>query len=145
MKTKLPVRISFSKYLLEEGVKKKLCLAHFVAILSDGSTDSSITQQVVLCVIYTDPETFKPTMKFFEVVAPSDSQDARGLKQAIFAIFRKKMLKLVFNNIVFLVSDGASVNCRKDSRLIKLLQEDFHCISFIWCFTHRVKLTLKDA
>ena len=64
MKTKLPVRISFSKYLLEEGVKKKLCLAHFVAILSDGSTDSSITQQVVLCVIYTDPETFKLTEVF---------------------------------------------------------------------------------
>ena len=54
-----------SEYLLEEGVKKKLHLAHFIAILSDGSTDSSITQQVVLYVISTDPETFKPTMKFF--------------------------------------------------------------------------------
>ena len=66
MKTKLPARISFSKYLLEEGVKKKLYLAHFFAILSDGSTDSSITQQVVLYVIYIDPETFKPIVKSFE-------------------------------------------------------------------------------
>ena len=54
-------------------------------------------------------------MKFFEVVAPSDSQDPPGLKQAIFAIFRKNMLELVLNKVVFLVSDGASVNCGRDS------------------------------
>ena len=110
-----------SEYLLYKGVKKKLHLAHFVVILSDGSTDVRITQQVFLYVTYTDPETFKPTMKFFEVVAPSDSQDAPGLKQGIFAIFRKNMLKLVLNKIVFLVSNGASVNCGKDPQLIRLL------------------------
>ena len=33
------------------------------------------------------PETFKPTMKFFEVDAPADSQDAPGLKNVIFATF----------------------------------------------------------
>ena len=49
-------------------------------------------------------------MKFFEVVAPSDSQDAPGLKQAIFATFTKNMLELVLNKIVFLVFSGASVN-----------------------------------
>ena len=84
-----------SEYLLEEGVKKKLHLAHFIAILCDGSTDNSLTQQEILYVIYTDPETFKPTMKFFKVSAPSYNQDAPGLKQAIFTIFRKNMLELV--------------------------------------------------
>lgn len=60
-------------------------------------------------------------MKFFEIVAPSYNQDAPGLKQAIFAIFRKNMLELVLQKIVFLASDGASVNCDKDSRLIRLI------------------------
>ena len=40
-------------------------------------------QQEVLYVIYTDPETFEPTMKFFEIVAPSYNQDAPDLKQAL--------------------------------------------------------------
>ena len=57
MKMKLSVRISFriSEYLFEECVKKKLHLAHFIAIFCDGSTDNSIKQQEVLYVIYTDP------------------------------------------------------------------------------------------
>lgn len=101
------------EYLLEQGVKKNLHSAHFIAILCDGSTDNSITQQEVLCVIYTNPETFKPTMKFFEIVAPSYSQDVPGLKQGIFAIFRKNMLELVLRKIVFLASDGTSVNWQR--------------------------------
>ena len=39
-------------------------------------------------------------MKFFEVAAPSDSQDAPALKQSTFAILRKKLLELVLNKIV---------------------------------------------
>ena len=110
-----------SEYLLEEGVKKKLHLAHIIAIFCDGSADNSITQQEVWYVIYTDPETFKPTTEFFEVAAPSYNQDTPDLKQAIFAIFRKNMLELVLKKIVFLASDGASVNCDKDSHLIRLI------------------------
>ena len=36
-----------SEYFLEEGVKEKLDLAHFIAILCDGSTENGITQQEV--------------------------------------------------------------------------------------------------
>ena len=54
-------------------------------------------------------------MKFFQVAAPSYNQDASGFKQAIFAIFRKNILELVLKKIVFLASDGTSVNCGKDS------------------------------
>ena len=56
----------------------------FIAILCDGSTDSSIIEQEVLYVIFTDPETSKLTMNFFEVVAPADRQDAPGLKKRYF-------------------------------------------------------------
>ena len=84
-------------------------------------------------------------MKFFEVVAPADSQDAPGLKNAIFATFHKHSLESVLSKIVFLSSNGAPVNSGKDSELIRLLQEDFPCISFIWCFSLRLELALKDA
>ena len=134
-----------SKYLFEENVKKKFHLVNFIAILCDGSTDNSIIELEVLYVIFTDPETFKPTMKFFEVIARADSQDAPGLKNAIFATFHKHSLESVLSKIVFLSSDGASVNSSKDSELIRLLQEDFPWISFIWCFCHRSELALKGA
>ena len=84
-------------------------------------------------------------MKFFEVVAPTDSQNAPGLKNAYFATFHKLSLESVLSKIVFLSSDGASVNSSKDSDLIRLLQEDFPWIFFIWCFIHRLELALKDA
>ena len=75
-------------------------------------------------------------MKFFKVVARADSQGAPGLKNAIFTTFHKHSLKSVLSKIVFLSSDGASVKSSKDSGLIRLLQEDFCWISFIWCFSH---------
>ena len=70
-------------------------------------------------------------MKFFEVFAPADSQDAPGLKNAIFATSHKHSLESVLSKIVFLSSDGASVNSSKDSGLIRLLQEDFPWIFFV--------------
>ena len=82
-----------SEYLFEENVKKKLHLVNFIAISYDGSTDNSVIAQEVLYVILTDPETFKPTMKFFEVVAPADSQDAPGLKNPILQHF----INILFN------------------------------------------------
>ena len=84
-------------------------------------------------------------MKFFEVVAPADSQDAPGLKNAIFAIFHKHYFESVLSKNVFLSSGGASINSSKDSGLIRLLQEDFPCISFISCFSHQLESALKDA
>ena len=114
-----------SEYLFEKNLKKKLHLVNFITIFCDESTDNSIIEQEVWYVIFTNPETFKPAMKFFEVVAPTDSQDAPGLKTAIFAIFHKHSLESVLGKIVFLSSNGASVNSSKDSGPIRLLQEDF--------------------
>ena len=127
-----------SEYLFEENVKKKFHLVNFITILRDGSTDNSVIEQRVLYLIFTDPETFKPTMKFFEIVAPADSEDAPGLKNTIFATFHKHSLESVLSKTVFLSSNGASVNSGKDSGLIRLFQEDFPWISFIWCFSHRL-------
>ena len=136
---------SISEYFFEEGIKKKLETVNFLAILCDGSTDKSITEQEVLFVVFTDPETCLPTMKFFHVVAPSDSQDAPGLKQAITDTFKKHFLESALKKIVFLSSDGASVNCGKNSGLIRLFQEDYPWMCFVWCFSHRLELALKDA
>ena len=33
----------------------------------------------------------------------------------------------------------------KDARLIRLFQKNFSQISFVWCFSHRLELALKDV
>lgn len=70
---------------------------------------TTTSQSNSLYVTYTDPETSKPTMKFFKVIAPSDSLDTLGLKQIIFAKIRKHSLEYVLNKIAFLLLDNASV------------------------------------
>ena len=60
-------------------------------------------------------------MKFFEVVAPADSPDTPGLKNAIFVTFHKHSLESALTKIFFFYSDGAAVNSGKDSWLIRLL------------------------
>ena len=55
------------------------------------------------------------------------------------------MLELVLKKIILLASDGASVNYDKDSQLIRLIARGFPWISFIWYFSHRLKLALTDA
>ena len=136
---------SIAEYFFEEDTRNKLESVNFLAVLCDGSTDTSIIEQEVVYVIYTDPETHLPVLKFFRVVAPSVSQDAPGLKQAIIAAFKENSLESALEKIVFLSSDGASVNCGKNSGLIRQFQEDYPWISFIWCFSHRLELALKDA
>ena len=61
-----------SEYLFVDNMNKKLHLVNFITILCDGSSDNNIIEQEVLYVIFTNPETFKPSMKFFAVAAPAD-------------------------------------------------------------------------
>ena len=84
-------------------------------------------------------------MKLFHLASPKDSQDARGLKECIRFAFEDHGMKELILKIVFLASDGTLVNIGKNSGIIRLLQEDFSWVSFIWCFCHRLELALKDA
>ena len=113
---------------------------NFLTVLCDGSTDKSITEQEVVYVIFTDPETHLLVLKFFHRIVPSVSQDVPGLKQAITDSFKENSLKSALEKIVFLSSDGASVNCGKNSALIKLFQEGYLWTSFIWCFSRWLEL-----
>ena len=58
-------------------------------------------------VIYVDPDTNLPLMRFFKIAAPGNSQDAPDLKEAIMSTFSrhdldsalKKMILVVWWNI----------------------------------------------
>ena len=117
--------------------KKKLTLVDFLAVLCDGSTEKSVMEQEAI------PETGKPTPAFLEVVAPSESIDAPELKKAIIDTFKRNSLEPVIEKIFCLLSDGALVNCGKHSGLIKLFQENYLWVLFVWCFSHKFELALR--
>ena len=124
-----PVQMLFLILLnifFEKNIKSNLALVNFLALLRDGSTDKSITEQEVVYVIFTDPETHLPVLKFFHIIVPSVSQDAPGLKQAITDSFNENSLESALGKMV-------------------LFQKDYPWIYFIWCFSHRLELALKDA
>ena len=62
------------------NIKNKLALVNVLAVLSNSSTDNDITEQEVVYVIFTDPETHWPVLKCFHIIAPSVRQDAPGQK-----------------------------------------------------------------
>ena len=83
-------------------------------MISDGSTDNSVTEQEVVYNSYRDLATLQPTLKFFYGVTPKDSQDAAGLKEAIKDSFKKHNMKCVLKKMVFLPSNSISLNRGKN-------------------------------
>ena len=48
-------------------------------------------------------------------------------------------------DVVFLVSDGTSVNPGSKNSLIKLSTDKVLCAGFGWCYLYRLKWTVKDT
>ena len=115
------------------------------SLLCDGSTNHSMTEQEVVSIAYCNPKIFESCSKYSHLGSPKDSQDAPGLKQCIFDTFKEDKVGDLIPKIKFLSSDGASVNSGKHSGLIRLIQEEFPWVSFIWCFSHCLELALKDS
>ena len=99
--------LNISNFLFDKLVRENLSRVNFFAILCDGSTDHSITEQEIVYVAYANPDFFQPCLKFCHLASPKDSQDARGLKECILSAFEDHGMKDLIPKIVFLVSDSA--------------------------------------
>ena len=62
-----PVQFFFgiAEYFFEGNIKNKLVLVKVLEVFCDSSTDKNITEQEIVHVIFTDPETHLPVLKFF--------------------------------------------------------------------------------
>ena len=54
-------------------------------------------------------------------------------------------LDFVIERMTFFSSEGASASGGSKPGLIRLFQKNYLWISFIWCFSHRLELAIKDA
>ena len=116
-----------------------------MTVLCDGSTDSAVIEKECIYIIFVDPNTFELRLTFFSLEDAS-SQDADGLIQAIKSAFRNHGLENMMGKLVFLCSDGASVNSGlKKGVTVKLRETNLPWLVFVWCLSHRLELALKDS
>ena len=134
---------SIAEYFFKQDIYSKLVRVNFIAILCNGTTDTSITEREVVYVFFIDLDTMQPKLELFECLGLDSSQDATGIFDAMIAAYQKHDLSSLLQKIIFLSSDGASVNSGHKSGLVSLLHEDREWVTFIWCFSHRLELALK--
>ena len=91
-----------------------------------------------------DPDVFEPRISFFYLQELNGGHDAEILKKAIEDAFRENDMEDALQKIVHFGSDGTYTNSGlKDGLITKL--NDFPWIVFIWCISHRLELSIKDA
>ena len=134
-----------SEFFFKKDIYEKILRVNFIAILCDGTTDTIITEQEVTYVFFVDPDTIEPTLTFFECPGLESSQDASSILDAIKVAFEKFNLSSLFDKVVFLSSDGASVNSGKKSGLMSLYRERNEWMTFRWCFSDRLELAVRDS
>lgn len=134
-----------SQSLFDVKVKEKLKRVNFITVLCDGATDAAIIEKECIFVLFVDPDTFLPTMTFFEL-KDVPSQDAPGIETAIREAFVENGLPHLLDRMVFFASDGTNVNSGLKSGLITVFQEKgLDWLAFVWCLSHRLELALKDS
>ena len=136
---------SIAEYFFKQDIYGQLVRVNFIVILCNETTDANIAEQEVVYVFSVDPDSMQPTLEFFECLGLDNSQDATGIFDAMIAAFQKHDLSSLLQKIICLFSDGASGNIGHKSGLISLLREDREWVTFIWCFSHRLELALKDG
>ena len=81
--------LMISDYFFEQDVRDKLSRSNFVRIMTDGTTDASVSEQEVIFLLFFYPDELEPRMAFFHFQELQGGQDADILKDAIKDVFRK--------------------------------------------------------
>lgn len=135
---------------LAENLKSDLMKAKFYSVLVDGSTDNTITEKEVVYVLYFDPDSDSEKVQVklsFLYLKDVGVPDANGIRNAIERSFQNIGILpcQVYEKLVGLGADGASVNSGNKSGVKALLSEKAPWLIFQWCVAHRLELALKDA
>ena len=111
--------------------------SNFIAVLCDGSADSADVEKESIYVLLVDLDTFQPTLSFL-YLKDIPSQDTDGIVKAIKSAFSIHDLRHFLQKIVFIASDGASVNSGLKGGIAANFrkEEELSWLSFIWCLSH---------
>lgn len=128
-------------------VAEQISNAQFVTVLSDGSTDSSITEQEMFFVRTCNSGR---VLVSFAGIKQVEKGNAEGIYNALkHAIASSDYLATPWNNftskLVGLGCDGAAVMLGQKKGLVALLKKDQPALVEVHCFAHKLELSFKDA
>ena len=134
-----------SEALFDENIGKKLERVNFIAVFCDGSTDVAVIEKECIYILFADPDNFQPKLTFLSL-KDLPSQDANGIMSAIIEAFNDVQMPFLKDKLVYLASDGATVNSGTKAGLaVKFKEVGASWLVFVWCMSHRIELALKDS
>ena len=107
----------------------------YYSCLNDGNTNSSVTEEEVIFVLFLKEGT--PTIKYLSI-EPVKIADTPGLVPSIEDAFEIIGSKSFTDKLVGINVDGAGVNVGKHRGVGKLIQEKATWLQVIHCFNHQV-------
>jgi hypothetical protein len=127
-------------------IKNKLteCLKNcrFYCVLCDGSTDSAVSEQELIYILYLKDGS--PKVEFLSIETAENS-NAVGLKKCITDAFTRVGITDSYKHLLGVNLDGANVNLGAYAGLGALLKEGSPWLEVVHCFNHQLELALKDA
>ena len=128
-------------------LSSKIQSSKFMAVLGDGTTDSSITEQEMFFLRTCNAGEVSES---FAAVKQVEKGNAAGIHEALqSSVSSPEHLQIPWNEfaskLVALGSDGASVMTGHRSGLAALLKQSQPAIVIIHCFAHKLELSFKDA
>ena len=131
--------------MFDENISKKLERANLIAVFCDGSTDVAVIEKECIYILFADPDNFQPKLTFLSL-KDLPSQDANGIMSAITEAFNDVQMPFLKDKLIYLASDGASVNSGTKAGLaVKFREAGASWLVFVWCMSHRIELVLKDS
>ena len=97
-----------------EDLKKLISKANYLSVLSDDCTDSTVTEQEMIFVIFICEGT--PVLKYLSIKNVRNV-DAPGLKSTLEVTFNRFGITCYYSKLVGLNLDGASINMGKHNGL----------------------------
>ena len=128
--------------VLQEDLKKLISKSNYYLVLSDSSTDSSLTEQETIYILFIGGGI--PALKYFSIESVKVA-DSVGLEEFLEKAFLQFGFKNYYDKLVGLNLDGASVNRGRMNGLGKLVRDEAPWVEIVHFFNHRLELAIKDA
>ncbi|XP_065642255.1 E3 SUMO-protein ligase KIAA1586-like [Hydra vulgaris] len=120
----------------------QITLAPFYCVLCDKSTDSAVSEQELIIILYLKDGS--PKVEFLSIETAENS-NAVGLKKCITDAFTRVGIANSNKHLLGVNLDRANVNLGAYAGLGALLKEGSPWLEVVHCFNHRLELALKDA
>ena len=117
--------------VLCENLKNLISKSNYYSVLSEGSTDSSETEQETIYILFICGGI--PVLKYFSIESVKVA-DSAGLKETLEKAFLRFGFKNYYNKLVGLNLDGAIVNMGRMNGLGKLTRDEAPWVKIVHCF-----------